>query len=281
MNEARYANNQGDWSYDSSALVLAPIQEIRELWRYRDLLWLLILNSIKTRYKRSVLGVVWTLLNPLLNMLVLSIAFSALFRFDVQNYPVYILVGLLTWNFFSQTVTQAMHTLVWGSNLLKRIYLPRSIFSISVLGNGLMNLGLAFIPLLLIMVGMHHPISWTLLLVPLAVFLLALFTLGLALLLSTLAVFFTDIVDLFNIVVSAWFYLTPIIYPLDIIPPSLKVYLRWNPMTVFVDLFHSLIYEGQVPDLFNSGLAAGLAFGMALLGWWVFTRKSDEFTYRI
>lgn len=281
MNNIRNGDKREDWVYDSSTLVFAPIQEIRELWRYRDLLWLLISNSIKTRYKRSVLGVVWTLLNPLLTMIVLSIAFSALFRFDIKNYPVYILVGLLVWNFFAQTVTQAMHTLVWGSNLLKRIYIPRSIFSISVLGNGLVNLGLAFIPLLLIMAGMRHPISWTVLFLPLAVILLALFTLGLAMLLSTLAVFFADVVDMFSILLSAWFYLTPVIYPLDIIPTQLKLYIRWNPMTVFVDLFHSLIYEGQFPDPLNAGVAVGLAFGMALLGWWVFTKKSDEFTYRI
>jgi ABC-type polysaccharide/polyol phosphate export permease len=281
LSEIRIPAKKDEWLYDSSTLVFAPIQEVRELWRYRDLLRLLISNSIKTRYKRSVLGVVWTLLNPLLNMLVLSIAFSALFRFDVKNYPVYILIGLLAWNFFAQTVTQTMHTLVWGSNLLKRIYLPRSIFAVSVLGNGLVNFGLAFVPLLIIMASMSHPITSTMLLVPLAVFLLALFTLGLSLLLSTLAVFFADIVDMFTILLSAWFYLTPIIYPLDIIPSELQPYMRWNPMTIFVNLFHDLIYEGRIPETSNIGAAATLSFGIVLIGWWVFTRKADEFAYRI
>ncbi len=267
--------------YDSASLTIAPVQEIRELWRYRDLLRLLVANSIKTRYKRSMLGVVWTLLNPLLNTLVLTIALSALFRFNVKNYPIYILIGLLAWNFFSQTVTMSMHTLVWGSSLLKRIYVPRSIFALSVLGNGLVNLGLAFIPLLLIMAGMRHPIRWTLLFVPVSVSLMALFTLGLSLLLSTLAVFFADVVDMVSILLSAWFYLTPIIYPLDIIPETFRPYIRWNPLTVFVELFHAPVYEGRLPDPLTLGVAVALAFGTVLLGWWVFTRKSDEFAYRI
>ena len=281
MRKVFVSEPRGERIYDSSQVVFAPIQEIRELWRYRDLLWLLVSNSIKTRYKRSILGVVWTLLNPLLNMVVLSVAFSALFRFELENYPVYILVGLLIWNFFSQAIRDAMHKFVWGSSLLKRIYIPRSIFAVSVLGNGLVNLGLALIPLLLIMAVMRHPISWTMLLIPLAVFVLAMFTLGLSMLLSTLAVFFTDVVDMFTILLSAWFYLTPIIYPLDIISPELEPYVLWNPMTVYIGLFHSIIYEGRLPDPMSLGIAVVLSLAMVLLGWWVFTKKSDEFAYRI
>jgi ABC-2 type transport system permease protein len=150
-------------TYDSASIRSPAAHELRELWRYRDLLRLLVSNSIKTRYKRSALGILWTLLNPLLTMLVLTVAFSQLFRFQVENYTIYLLVGLIFWNFFSQTTTQSMNTLVWGSPLIKRVYLPRTIFAFSVLGNGLTNYLLALTPLALAMWITHHPFHLSLL----------------------------------------------------------------------------------------------------------------------
>ena len=126
--------------YDSSRRLNPLFAELRELVRYRELLQLLIVNSIKTRYKRSALGVFWTMLNPLLYMTVMVIVFNHLFRFQVANYPVYLLTGLIAWNFFSQTTSQAMNNLIWGSTLIKKIYLPRSIFAVAATGNGIINL---------------------------------------------------------------------------------------------------------------------------------------------
>src|SRR6266849_6535181 len=120
--------------YDSAAPRLSPLAELAELIRCRDLLRMMVANIIKTRYKRSALGVVWTLLNPLLNMAVLTLAFSTLFRFSLPHYPVYVLSGLIFWNFFTQTTLYAMNTLVWGGGLLKRVYIPRTIFSVAAVG---------------------------------------------------------------------------------------------------------------------------------------------------
>jgi ABC-type polysaccharide/polyol phosphate export permease len=267
--------------YDSARVGTPALYELGELWRYRDLLRLLVINSIKTRYKRSALGVVWTLLNPLLNTLVLTIAFSALLRFEVANYTVYLLVGLLVWNFFSQTTTHAMNTLVWGGGLLKRIYVPRTIFAVSVLGNGLVNFGLSLIPLTLIMLVMRHTFSWSLLLLPLALLLLAMFTLGVTLLISTVAVFFVDVVDMYGVILSAWFYLTPVIYPVDIVPEQFAIFVRLNPMYYVVDLFRQIIFVGVVPSPEAWLISASLGVSALLVGWLVFTQKSDEFAYRI
>lgn len=267
--------------YDSASVRSPAVHELTELWRYRDLLKLLVSNSIKTRYKRSSLGVLWTLLNPLLNTLVLTIAFSQLLRFEIENYAIYLLVGLLVWNFFSQTTTHAMNTLVWGSSLLKRIYVPRTIFAISVQGNGLVNIGLSFIPLALIMLVMGHIFSWTLLLVPLALLILAMFTLGVTLVISTLAVFFVDVIDMYGILLSAWFYLTPIIYPVEIVPEKFAILLRLNPMYYMVGLFRLLIFEGVDPSPEQWIISTALGLTALLVGWWIFTKKSDEFAYRI
>ena len=267
--------------YNSAEARSPFIGELVELWHYRDLLMLLVTNSIKTRYKRSTLGVLWTLLNPLLSTLVLTIAFQAIMRFQVENYTIYLLVGLLFWTFFSQTTTQAMNTLIWGSNLLKRIYVPRTIFAVSVLGNGLINLLLSLIPLAIIMVFTRQPFYPTLLLLPFAIFLMAMFTLGLALFISTLAVFFVDVVDIYGILLQALFYLTPIIYPLGIIPDQIARFIKLNPMTVMVELFRTLIYSGQIPSASLSLAAVGLSLFSLLIGWFVFTKRVDEFAYRL
>ncbi len=269
------------YSYDSTASRPPMVQEFRELWLYRDLLSLLVINGIKTRYKRSALGIVWTLLNPLLNTAVLTIAFSQLMRFEVQSYPVYLLTGLICWNFFSQTTLQAANTLVWGSGLLKRVYLPRTIFAIAVLGNGLVNFGLALLPLFVVMLAFRHPISVTVLLLPVPLLLAAMFTLGVALWISTFAIFFTDVVDLYNIFLQAWFFLTPIVYPLSILPPRWAAILRYNPVYLIVDQFRRLLYEGQWLSWPSFLLTAGMSVVVLASGWWLFTKRVDELAYRI
>lgn len=269
------------YEYDSDAAGSPAIRELVELWRYRDLLRLIVNNSVKTRYKRSVLGIIWTLINPLLNTLVLTLAFSQILRFQVENYPIYILVGLLVWNFFAQTTTHAMNTIIWGSSLLKRIYVPRTIFSVSVIGNGLINFALALIPLALIMLVMKHPFSPALLFLPVAILFMAMFTLGFTLMISTLAVYFTDVVDMFGILLSAWFYLTPIIYPIDILPRGLAEVVRLNPVYYLLQLFQAIVYLGEWPSQANV-LTSGFIAGITLLaGWWIFTKRSDELAYRI
>ena len=267
--------------YDSASIRSPALHELRELWRYRDLLRLLVSNSIKTRYKRSTLGILWTLLNPLLTTLVLTIAFSQIFRFQIQNYTIYLLVGLLFWNFFSQSTTQAMATLIWGSSLIKRIYIPRTIFAISVLGNALTNFLLALIPLGLIMLFMRHPFTSALLWLPLAILLMAMFTLGLALFISTLAVYFVDVVDLYSILMTVWFYLTPVIYPVEIVPPRFAPLVQLNPMTTMLGLFRSIVYLGETPSQQAWLIAAGLAVVSLGAGWLVFTRRANDFAYRI
>jgi ABC-type polysaccharide/polyol phosphate export permease len=202
-------------------------------------------------------------------------------RFTIEDYPIYLLVGLLTWNFFAQTTTQSMYNLVWGGSLLKRIYVPRTIFTVAVLGNGLINYLLGLIPLALLMLIMGRPFTPALLLLPLAILLLAMFTLGIALLLSTLAVVFVDIVDIFSVLLSAWFFLTPVIYPIQVVPSQFVTLIRLNPMTIMVELFRSILYFGQIPPLPLLGAATLLAVVFLVFGWWYYTRRADELAYRL
>ena len=267
--------------YDSAARRSSPVAELVELYRYRDLLWMMVANIIKTRYKRSALGVVWTLLNPLLNMAVLTLAFSTLFRFSLPHYPVYVLSGLIFWNFFTQTTLYAINSLVWGGGLLKRVYIPRTIFSVASVGNGLVNLGLSLIPLVIIMLILGHSLYAAWWLVPLAVLLAAMFALGVALFMSTVAVYFTDVVDIYQVFIQAAFFLTPIMYPKEIVPAGLARLMGLNPLFNLLEMFRTPIYQGWIPGPHTVLAAVLSAVGALLIGWWIFTRKADEFAYRL
>ncbi len=267
--------------YDSS-LPRRPLwDEARELVRYRSLLTELILRNIKTRYKRSVLGVTWTMLNPLLTMVVLSIVFSHLFGFSLPRYPVYLLSGLLIWNFFSQSTVASINELVWSSSLLKRIYVPRSSFAVAAVGTGLVNMCLALVPLGIIMLVTRSPLRPALLFLPIALILAGMFALGVGLALSALAVFFADVVDMYQIVLVAWMYLTPIFYPVEILAPEVRWLLYLNPMYYFLETFRAPIYLGKLPAPEMVIGAVTAAICMLLLGGWLFRRKSDDFVYHL
>ena len=267
--------------YDSARRPSPWLSELSELVRYRDLLSLLVSKIIKTRYKRSFLGVAWTLLNPLLNMAVMTVAFSAVFQHAVAFYPVYVLTGLLWWNFFAQTTTYAMSSLVWGGGLLKRVYVPRTIFAVSSIAHGVINLFLSLGVLFTIMMITGHPFHATLWFLPVPILLLAAFSLGVALFVSTLAVFFVDVVDIFAVVLQALFFLTPIIYPPEIFPAKYAWFMSVNPVNHLLETFRAPILRGVLPDATNLAVALASSVCMLALGWWSFTRKADEFAYRL
>ena len=267
--------------YDSAQARVTITREFRALLRYRDLLRLLVSRTIKSRYKRSVLGVAWTLLNPLVSMAVLAIAFSALFGAARPRYPVYLLVGLIAWNFFSQSTAFAMAQLHWGANLAKTVYVPPTIFVLACIVNGLVNLALSLIPLVIIMVVLGQPLYATWWFFPVGVSILAIFAFGVALLMSSLAVMFVDFREMYQLSLQAWFFLTPIVYPREIIPDHLSWALTFNPMAYMVEIVRRPVYSGDLPDGTTLLTAVALAGGAFLLGAWVFTRKADELAYRI
>lgn len=269
------------FEYDSAQRPPAFVDEFVQLLRYRDLVVLMAGNILKNRYKRSMLGVVWMLLNPLLQTIVLAIAFGALFRSTLPHYPVYLLSGLLAWNFMTQTVQYAMGVMAGGGGLLKRIYIPRATYVVAVVGNGLVNFLISVLPLALIVLALQHPVGASWLFLPVSILVLTVFTLGLALLLSTASVFFTDSIDIYQIVIQAGFFLTPVMYPPSVLPESLDSWLRLNPFFSLIELFRTPIYGNAIPD---AGLIVGtvaLALTTLLAGWAAFTRKADQLAYRL
>jgi ABC-type polysaccharide/polyol phosphate export permease len=267
----------GFQSYDSADRPTPFVEEFLSLVQYRELIVQLVSRSVKTRYKRSFLGVAWTMVNPLLTMAVLTLVFSGLFRFPAENYALYVLSGLLLWNFFAQSTTAAMGDLIWSGGLIGRVYFPKSVFPIAAVGTGLFNLLLALVPYLIIAFILGAKISISILFLPIPILIATLFTLGVAMVLSSMVVFFADILPMFEIILTAWLYLTPIIYPIELVPAPIQNLLRINPLFPILEAFRAPLYEGKLPDLSTLVYASSVAFVALLLGWWMFTRKSREF----
>lgn len=268
--------------YDSASQGSPAIEELLSLLKYRYLIVQLVRRDILTRYKRSALGVAWTMLNPLGTMLILTIVFSQAFGGSQQGYAAYVLSGLIAWNFFAQSTNAATLHLVWGGSLLKKIYIPRTSFAVSATGTGLINLLLSLIPLVLVMLIIRVPIRWTIVFLPIPILFLTMFALGIGLLVSTMAIYYADIAEMYQILLTAWMYLSPVIYSPEILP---EAYRQWitllNPMYYLIELFRMPIYYGQVPDIGLLLISAGISILTLILGWIFFTSKSDEFAYRV
>jgi ABC-type polysaccharide/polyol phosphate export permease len=267
--------------YDSSKQRNLAIEELRSIFHYRDLIFQLVRRDLVTRYKRSILGILWTMLNPLGTMLIMSIVFSQVFKMG-GTYPAYIITNLIAWNFFSQTTTASLNAMLWGSSFFQKIYLPRTSFVISSIGTGIVNTLLALVPLIFIFLITRVPLPATILLLPVSMFLLAAFSLGIGLILSTFVAFFPDVAEMYPIILTAWMYLTPVIIPEEVLAKIFSGWLlRLNPLYPVIRVFRLVIYDGKVPTLAEWGIAAGVALGTLLIGWIFFTQKSKSFAYYV
>lgn len=266
--------------YDSAARPPRWLEELIQLARYRDLIRELVSRNIKARYKRSALGLLWTMLNPIAMMLILSLVFSNLFSVTVPNYSIYLLAGLLFWNFFSQVTVASASELVWGASWANRIYVPKTVFAVAAVATGVLNLLLALVPLLLLMLALGVRPGPALLLLPLSIALGAVFTLGVALTISALAVRFVDFVEIYQIGLTAWLYLTPVIYPLEIIPAPYRRLFGLNPMLHLLAAFRAPICDNRLIPADTLMISTAVAFGTLCLGWWLFTKSADQIAYR-
>lgn len=256
---------------------------MKEILLYRDLVRALVARDLKVRYRRSAIGFVWTMLQPLLMMLVLQLVFSQLFtmRLAYGNYPVYALSGLLFWNFFSQSIVASMNSLRGNAQLLQKLPVPKAVFPLATVLSGVVNLSFALIPLLLILLLTEHKLPPTLLFLPVAILLAAVFTLGAGLLLAPLAVFFSDVVELIGVILMLLMYLTPVIYPKEIVPERLRWIVRFNPVRSILEVFRDPIYQGEVPPLSHLTVSIVIAALALLIGTWVFRRSSDRIPFYV
>lgn len=245
--------------------------------RYEFLLKQLIARDFKIKYKRSALGMAWSILNPLLTMAVQYVVFSTIFKSDIDNFPVYLLCGIVFFNFFNEAVSMGMMSITSNASLIKKVYIPKYVFPVSRILSSMVNLLLSMVPLLLVMIITGTPFRPALILIVYAVACLLGFVMGMGLLLTTAMTFFQDVQFLWGIASMLWMYTTPIFYPETIIPPNLLPLFRMNPMYQYITFVRTCVLEGVSPEPMSylwCLLSAGIVF---LLGAAVFKRYQNEF----
>ena len=245
---------------------------------YKDLLVQLVTRDLKLKYRRSVLGYLWSVLSPLMIMAVQVVVFSQMFKRDIPNYPVYLLSGQVLFNFMNQSTHQAIRSILDSASLIKKVYLPKYIFTVSKITSGLIDLvfSLGALAVMIIVTGVGF--SWHFLLFPLVLVQLYVFCLGLGLFLAQANVFFRDVQYIYTVVTTAWLYLTPIFYDIEFLPEKLHGVIRWcNPMFYYIDQFRCCVLFHTMPDPWMVLAGCIGALVMLLIGGVSFARKQDDF----
>jgi ABC-type polysaccharide/polyol phosphate export permease len=238
-------------------------QLFQEIRQNRELIWALALKELHVRYKRSVLGFIWALLHPLFMMVILTIVFSAMVRFPVQKYAIFLISMLLPWTYFAQALTYCVECLVSNGELLKKVKVAKSVFPVAVILSNTINFLLSLFPLALILVVLHFPLHWTWIYLPVPMIGLLMFVLGCGFFLSAMNVYFRDVSHIVQIVLSAWFYFSPIMFSLELLPQQYRTFFRLNPMLYILNGFRLAIYYGQLPTL--QSVAASITIGAIAL----------------
>ena len=248
---------------------------------YKDLLKELVRRDVKTKNRRSVLGILWSVLNPLGMMIIMSIVFSHVFRANIENFPVYLMCGQLIFNFFNEASTIAMSAILGNASLIKKVYVPKYLFPVSKVCSCFVNLVTSFIALVIVIIATGTPLSWTVVLVVLPVLYVFLFSLGMGLLLSALVVTFRDLQHLYGVLITAWLYLTPIFYPIDMLPDWVKNIVHMNPIANIIEMFRDVVMYGVVPSAMLQVKCLGACAIVMVLGLWVFYKQQDTFILKV
>lgn len=245
--------------------------------KYFWLLQELVTRDLRVKYRRSFLGYIWSVLNPLLMMVVLTIVFSNLFKFDIPNYPLYLLTGQILFNFYSDATIQSMNSIIYGASLIKKVYLPKYIFPVSRMLSSFVTMVFSLAALLIVMLATQAEFHATLLLVPVVLLYFFLFTLGIGMILSVLVVYFRDVEYLYSVFLTMFMYATPIIYPMSIVPDWAEPVIAMNPMTTYVELFRQCVIYGEWPSLEMHLTCIFFSVLSLFLGIAVFERHEKEF----
>ncbi|WOO35447.1 ABC transporter permease [Anaerocolumna sp. AGMB13020] len=249
--------------------------------KYGNLLKKLVARDIKVRYRRSFLGLLWTVLNPLLSMIILTIVFSNLFKMSIANFPVYVLIGNIVFNFNSEATTQSLTSIIDNSSLIKKIYIPKYLFPISKVASSLVNFGFSCIALLIVMIFTKADFYILLITLWIPFIYLFMFTLGLSLILCSVNVFFRDIGHLYSVFLTAWTYLTPLFYSIEIVPNNIKKFIYLNPMFHYVTFFRAIILDGYYPDLKENIICFLFGLVTLIIGIIILKRTQDKFILHI
>lgn len=249
--------------------------------KYRFLLQNLVKKDITTKYRRSVLGILWSVLNPLLMMMVITAVFQTLFRSNIENFPIYYLTGSLIFNFTVESTNASMTSMIDSAPLIKKVYIPKYIFPMEKTLFALVNMVFSLIAVIIIYIVLRFTPPVTVLLFPVALLYVFMFCLGFGMILATLNVFFRDISHLYGVWTTAWVYLTPIMYPMDILPAPVLSIVKMNPLYYYVEYFRNIMMYGIVPSFRDNLICLFFSVSFLLAGFLIFKRNQDKFILHI
>jgi len=253
----------------------------RELIKYRHVLYNLVNTNLRARYRRSVIGFFWSLLNPLFTMIILAVVFSTIYKLPFADFGIYIFSGLLPWSLISNGILNGSISLVSAEGYLKKVYVPKIIFPIATVGVEAVNFLFSLVSLSVLALFLGARVSWGLLFLPVALLCTVLFVLGIILIVSIVNVYFRDLFHILQIVFTGLFYLVPIVYKKELFTGDLSIILQLNPFVYFIELFHQIIYEAKIPDA-SLWLTCGVLMLVSLVvGLLVFRSKERELIYRL
>ena len=257
--------------------LLGMLHEVRMTVKYAHLIVELVKRDLKLKYRRSFLGYFWSLLNPLMMMTVMMIVFSYMFRFDIENYPLYLICGQTIFNFFNESTNRAMYSLLENSALLKKVYVPKCVFPLARVFSSFTTMTLSLLAVLIVMVFTRVRFHFSMLLFFVPLVFLLFFASGVGMILSGLAVKFQDVTHLYSVLVMILMYATPIFYPIEAVPESVARFIRLNPLYVIITLFRELMLFGRIPALGSWLYAALAALVMFTIGAALFDRMRKDF----
>jgi ABC-2 type transport system permease protein/lipopolysaccharide transport system permease protein len=250
---------------------------INNIYQYRNLIYELVKRDIKKKYRRSVLGIFWSMLNPLLMMLVTAMVFSNIFRFEIKNFAVYLLTGQIIFNFYSESTNFAMGSILDNASLIKKIYVPKYLFPISRVASCGVNLLLTIPAIFVVLLITKQPITYLFICILVPLILLFIFNIGVGLFLSAFTVYFRDMFHLYGVVLSVLTYSTPIFYPENIIPEKYQFIIKLNPIWHYLRIFRDIVYYNQMPSLQLIIRCALISIAALVIGWLFFNKKQKKF----
>lgn len=252
-----------------------------KLKKYTPLMEELVKRDLKVKYRRSFLGYLWSLLNPLLMLCVMSFVFSTMFEATISNFPLYLICGQTLWNFFNDATNQAMHSILQNGALLKKVYIPKFIFPLARVLSSFVTMSFSLVAILIVMLFTRAKIYWTILLFWVPLVFLFLFCCGIGLVLSALAVYFRDVTHLYGVVTLAWMYITPIFYDISRLPEFVRSVIGLNPMYHFITFFRDLILYGVLPGMDTWLACGGCSVAILGIGLFVFHKLQKNFILHI
>jgi len=252
---------------------------VRELWVYRELLVFLVWRDIKVRYKQTLLGAAWAILQPLLTTLVFTLFFGVLAGVgsDGVPYPVFAYAGLLPWTFFANSVTQSSNSLVGNANLITKVYFPRIIIPSAAVGAGLVDFAIAFVVLVGLMIYYRVTVTWSMLMLPVLAFHITLFSIAVGMWLSALNVKYRDIRFVLPFLIQLWMFVSPVIYPASMIPQKWRWLLTLNPLTGIIENFRAALFAQKRFEWVSLGISMGITILMLLYSIYSFRRMEKHF----